>query len=87
MGRTGQEKPLRRPFIDYIPEDPIYVHWRGGIYKVLDFKRNPRWEFKIRWVRGPRPDQGILHWVSVHKTTELTELEVIGLMGDEDIVP
>lgn len=44
-------------------------------------------KIRIRWVRGPRPDQGVFHDVKARSVQLLTDMEVLGLMADDEIVP
>jgi len=70
-------------------DDVTYVHWRGGIWKVMP--DNAEWinsgQSKIRWVRGSRPDEGVFQIVKPWDTEPLTDMEVLGLMADDEIVP
>ncbi len=63
-----------------------YVHWKGGIWKIIDGTLVGA--ALLRWVRGPRPDKGVLHWVEGYNIDDaLTDMEVLGLMADNEIVP
>lgn len=67
-------------------DEDIYVWWKSGIWKVIldhGFSDMAR----IRWVRGPRPDEGVLHDVPLRHLERLTAMEVLGLMSDDEIVP
>jgi hypothetical protein len=72
------------------PDDVVYVHWRGGIWKVVpdaDSAWADRSQLKIRWVRGYKPDEGVFQIVRPWDTTVLTAMEVLGLMADDEVVP
>jgi hypothetical protein len=64
----------------------IFVRWRGGVWKVVDVYPVTNRYF-LRWVKGSRPDRGVLHWVARSDTTPLPDMEVIALMTDEKIAP
>ena len=67
-------------------DDLTFVRWKGGVWKVIDHDPNFPSNLKIRWVCGSRPDRGIFQDVAPYSVERLTDMEVIAIAADEDIV-
>jgi len=64
----------------------VLVRWKGGVWKVIVEHVTAQNTLTIRWVSGPRPDAGILHYVNCHELDSvLTPLEVIALAACDDV--